>query len=123
MKKDIGYRIRKLREGKDYTQDNMAGELGITAGAYAKIERGETDASITRLMRIAEILEVDIITFFKENPTYSKVEEPISPYGFASKADIEKLMQLIKQMNSEIEQLKSDMAAPPKGKKHKIKRP
>ena len=123
MKKDIGYRIRKLREGKDYTQDNMAGELGITAGAYAKIERGETDPSITRLMRIAEILEVDIITFLKENPTHSKVEEPISPYGFASKADVEKLMQLIKQMSSEIEQLKADRVAPPKGKKHKIKRP
>ena len=101
----------------------MAGELGITAGAYAKIERGETDPSITRLMRIAEILEVDVITFLKENATQSKVEEPLSPYGFASKADIEKLMQLIKQMNSEIEQLKTDMAAPKKAKQHKIKRP
>jgi transcriptional regulator with XRE-family HTH domain len=60
VKKEIGTRIRKLRESKDYTQDNMAAELEITAGAYAKIERGETDPSATRLLKIAEILEVDI---------------------------------------------------------------
>jgi transcriptional regulator with XRE-family HTH domain len=39
VKKVIGTRIRKLRESKDYTQENMAAELEITAGAYA-IERG-----------------------------------------------------------------------------------
>ncbi len=94
----------------------MAGELGITAGAYAKIERGETDASITRLMSIAEILEVDITLFLKDTQPTFKVEEPPNQYGLASKTDIENLAQLIKQMNREIEKLKTQVEAVKKGK-------
>ncbi len=107
MKKEIGTRIRKLRESKDYTQDNMAAELEITAGAYAKIERGETDPSATRLMKIAEILEVDVTIFFKDNLQPAKLEDPGNQYGFATKQDVEKLAQMIKHQNREIENLKS----------------
>jgi transcriptional regulator with XRE-family HTH domain len=107
VKKEIGTRIRKLRESKDYTQDNMAAELEITAGAYAKIERGETDPSATRLLKIAEILEVDVTTFFKDNSQPAKLDDPGNQYGYATKQDIEKLTHLIQQMNREIEKLKS----------------
>jgi transcriptional regulator with XRE-family HTH domain len=112
VKKIIGARIRKLRQSKDYTQDNMAAELDITAGAYAKIERGETDPSITRLLKIAEILEVDVNIFLNDvvSPT-SKTEEPANPYGFATKHDVENLTQLVKQLNKEIEKLKTQIAA------------
>jgi transcriptional regulator with XRE-family HTH domain len=118
-KKEIGYRIRKLRESRDYTQDNMAAELGITAGAYAKIERGETDASITRLYNIAEILKVDITSFLRDAFSSSKVEEPANPYGYASKADLDNLTRLIKQMGRDLEKLKLEMATvqKPKAKK------
>lgn len=60
MKKEIGKRIRGIREEKKFNQAGMADQLGITPGAYAKIERGETDPSITRLFEIAKILKVDI---------------------------------------------------------------
>lgn len=60
MKKEIGKRIRSIREEKKFNQAGMADQLGITPGAYAKIERGETDPSITRLYEIAKILKVDI---------------------------------------------------------------
>ena len=65
MKNNIAYRIRKLRESKDYSQENMAGELGISTSAYSKIERGVTDPSIGRITEIAKILEVNITYFFK----------------------------------------------------------
>ena len=64
--KEVGYRIRKIREAKDLNQQNMADKLEITAGAYAKIERGETDPSITRLYEIAAILKVDILSFLED---------------------------------------------------------
>lgn len=111
VKKIIGTRIRKLRESKDYTQDNMAAELEITAGAYAKIERGETDPSATRLLKIAEILEVDVISFFQDKNQPARLEEPSKEYGFASKTDIEELAHLIKQLNREMEKLKAEVAA------------
>lgn len=111
MKDIIGKRIRKIRLSKDYTQDNMAAELEITAGAYAKIERGETDPSATRLLKIAEILEVEVTSFFQDKPQPSKVEESPREYGFATKTDIEQLSQLIKQLSRELEKLKAELAA------------
>ena len=66
--KAVGYRIRKIREAKDLNQQNMADKLEITAGAYAKIERGEMDPSITRLFQIAGILKVDIISLIQDAP-------------------------------------------------------
>lgn len=92
----------------------MAAELEITAGAYAKIERGETDPSATRLLKIAEILEVDITTFFKDNLPTPKLEDSGNPYGFATKYDVENLAQLIKQLNKEVEKLKLQVAPAPK---------
>ena len=66
MKKEIGKRIRGIREEKKFNQAGMAHQLGITPGAYAKIERGETDPSISRLYEIAKILKVDIQILLEE---------------------------------------------------------
>lgn len=87
----------------------MAAELDITAGAYAKIERGETDPSATRLLKIAEILEVDVTSFFKEAHLNTKAEDPANPYGYASKQELDNLANLIKQLSREIEKLKAQM--------------
>ena len=105
VKKEIGTRIRKIRESKDYTQDNMASELDITAGAYAKIERGETDPSATRLLRIAEILGVDVTIFFKDVLQSVRPDDPES--GYATKHDVENLAQQLQQLVKEVEQLKA----------------
>jgi transcriptional regulator with XRE-family HTH domain len=106
----IGTRIRKLRVSKDLTQDNMAIDLGITAGAYAKIERGETDPSASRLLKIAEILEVDIAVFFTDNTPAPQLQQPAQPpYGYASKNELEQLTQLVKQLSKEMEKLKGQM--------------
>jgi transcriptional regulator with XRE-family HTH domain len=63
---EIGTRIRRIRINKDHTQDDMAKALDLTVGAYAKIERGETDPSATRLFELAKILKVDIVAFLKD---------------------------------------------------------
>lgn len=109
MKESIGYRIRKLREQKDYTQDNMGAELGITPGAYAKIERDETDPSASRLIQIAEILGVEVAYFFSTQNTQLVSEKPFK-YGTASKEDIEELTSLINALKKEVEKLKKEVA-------------
>jgi transcriptional regulator with XRE-family HTH domain len=62
MKTSIGNKIRKLRDIKEYSQEYMAQKMGITASAYSKIERDETDITFNRLEEIAKILEVDTQT-------------------------------------------------------------
>ncbi len=113
VKKAIGYRIRKLRESKDYNQENMGAELGITPGAYAKIERGETDPSATRLLQIAEILGVDVSIFFHDNSLMplSRTQQPPIPYGTVSKNEMEVFGDLLKKMDREIQKIKSELAS------------
>ncbi len=97
----------------------MAAELEITAGAYAKIERGETDPSATRLLRIAEILEVDVASFFTGgNPVPQQVVQSApQPYGYASKEELAQLAQLVKQLVQDLEKLKEQLTAVPKATK------
>lgn len=56
---NIGENIKKFRELKNMTRDEIADHLDITVGAYGKIERNETDITVGRLFKIAEILQVD----------------------------------------------------------------
>jgi len=88
----------------------MAAELDITPGAYAKIERGETDPSATRLLRIAEILGVDVTSFFKDSTVASQVQQSAhQPYGAASKDELEQLAHLVRQLSQEIDKLKTQI--------------
>ncbi len=109
MKNNIAYRIRKLRESKDYSQENMAGELGISTSAYSKIERGVTDPSIGRITEIAKILEVDITYFFQEQEQLNRSEDAKESYGFATKSDIEELTRMINKIKQEIVSLKKSL--------------
>lgn len=62
----IGQKIKKLRELKNLTQTYMADELGLTQGAYSKIELGESEVSYTRLEKISSVLGLkpeDVISF------------------------------------------------------------
>lgn len=57
---NIGDSIKKFRELKNITREHMAAELGLSVSAYGNIERNKTDLTISRIQKIAEILEVDI---------------------------------------------------------------
>lgn len=58
-------KLRYYREKKEYTQEDLAEELGIDAVNYGRIERGQTKLTIERLFKIAEILDFDISDFFE----------------------------------------------------------
>jgi len=56
----IGYKIKKVRELKDFTQDEMAVQLKMSQANYSKIERNEVDINFNRLKEIADILKIDV---------------------------------------------------------------
>jgi transcriptional regulator with XRE-family HTH domain len=63
---EIGNNIRRIREIKNYTQEAVAGIIGMSVTAYGDIERGKSDVNFTRLGEIAAALEVkpeEIVTF------------------------------------------------------------
>lgn len=51
-------KIKQLRELKNFTQEYMAGQLGLSTRAYSKIETGETQLTINRLNEISHILGI-----------------------------------------------------------------
>lgn len=52
-------KIRVLRELNKWSQEEIAEKLDMTAGGYARIERGEVKLNIPRLEQLAAIFQVD----------------------------------------------------------------
>lgn len=58
MGSEIGMRIKKIREFRNYTQEHMASKLDISQNAYHKLENGTTKLTTDRLETLAQILDV-----------------------------------------------------------------
>ena len=56
---DVGKKLKHVRELKNYSQEHVAKELGISTRAYSKIESEETQLTIRRLNEISDVLEVE----------------------------------------------------------------
>lgn len=52
----FGQRLRLLREGKDLSVADAATAAGMAYSAYARLERGEREPSLSTLLRLAEAL-------------------------------------------------------------------
>jgi transcriptional regulator with XRE-family HTH domain len=55
---ELVYKIRKIRQSKDLTQEQMAFELNISQNVYSRLERGEIKITIKRLLEISKVLDV-----------------------------------------------------------------
>jgi transcriptional regulator with XRE-family HTH domain len=57
--------IRKIRELKNLTREYVAEELKMSLSGYGKIERGEVDITVSKLVEISKVLDVSIEFIFK----------------------------------------------------------
>lgn len=58
--KDIGERIRRLRSDRGITQEELAGEVGVSRSAVAQWETGRAGQLTGNLARIADVLGVNL---------------------------------------------------------------
>ena len=65
IKSNVYINIRKIRELKNLTREYVAEELKMSMSGYGKIERGEVDLTVSKLMEIAKVLDVSIEFIFK----------------------------------------------------------
>jgi transcriptional regulator with XRE-family HTH domain len=105
----LGENIKKLRELKNYTQQYLADELGISLSGYGKIERDQTEITLARLLEIAKILEIDLFSLIHfngndvfKNGKQSKETKPTEP----SSLSLDLQQQLIHKYKEENEYLK-----------------
>lgn len=81
---EIGDKIRKIRELKGLSQENVAAELEMSVTGYGKIERGEVNLSYDKLIKIAQIFKVEVeqLISFDEKVVFNymnnKIEQQIS---------------------------------------------
>lgn len=62
----VNEKIRKLRESKEWSQEQMAEKMSMSLNGYAKIERGETKLHLDKLEQIAQVLDVDFVELITE---------------------------------------------------------
>jgi transcriptional regulator with XRE-family HTH domain len=65
MKYSVYENIRKIRELKNLTREFVAAELKMSASGYGKIERGDVDLTVSKLIEISKVLEVSTEFIFK----------------------------------------------------------
>lgn len=58
----IGSKVRKLRELRNYSQEYMATQLGLSQSNFARMEKNEIAINDERLQQIADILGTDVET-------------------------------------------------------------
>lgn len=54
----IGGRLKKARQSKKLTQEDMAEKLDVSVAFLSRIERGSSHINLKRLSQICEILEI-----------------------------------------------------------------
>ena len=65
INKKVGARIRKYREKREWTQEQLAFESGLHRAYIGHIERGEKNIGLKNLEKIAKALKVNIADLLK----------------------------------------------------------
>ena len=65
MNRKVYENIRKIRELKNLTREYVAAELNMSPSGYGKIERGDVDLTVSKLIEISKVLDVSTEFIFK----------------------------------------------------------
>jgi transcriptional regulator with XRE-family HTH domain len=58
--------LKRLREEREITQEQLASDAGITSSALSRIERGLNNPRWTTLKRIAKALEISLVDLVRD---------------------------------------------------------
>lgn len=56
----FGKTLRRLREGNDWTQEELAGELECDRAYVSQLERGAKNPSLKTMIRVAQIFGAEV---------------------------------------------------------------
>ena len=60
----IGYNLRRLRQLRNLSQENLAEKLGVTFQQIQKYENGKNRVALSTAYKISIILECSVVDFF-----------------------------------------------------------
>lgn len=70
---EMGNRLRRLRQQRNLTQEEMASRCELSKGFISQVERDLTSPSIATLVDMLECLGTDLKTFFSDETSSSTV--------------------------------------------------
>lgn len=100
----IGQKIKKLREEKGITQEAMAIHLDVTQSNYGRLEKDDRRLNVVKLLKIVQILDVNINYLFNE--IINETEPGEDMFNQANKEVYEILVESLK---AEIQHLKEEI--------------
>ena len=103
----VNEKIRKIREAKDWSQEQMAEKLDMSLNGYAKIERGESKIYLDKLEQIAQVFDIDVIELMQSDGRNIcfQIESPLGSV-YQGGGETQLLNKLLEQKDSEIKALK-----------------
>lgn len=116
---ELHEKIRVMREMNQWSQEEMAEKLAMSANGYAKIECGQTKLTFDKLNQIAQIFKIDVVELItKEKPLFLLVGDNSHNYGSnyygnneALIAENEKLKLTISHNNEIIQRQENEILA------------
>ena len=105
--KKINHILKELRKLRGYTQLDLAIALGIDNSTYAKIEKGSSDVSLSKLEQIASFYKISVVELLaypkmvveKYEPLKPKVSVTIDVYSDNQKKTIMEILEKIEGIN------------------------
>ncbi|MFH1102487.1 MAG: helix-turn-helix domain-containing protein [Pseudomonadota bacterium] len=81
-RQNIGRRLKNLRKRRDLSQAELARLVGVTASSVSQVESNQIYPSLSALMKMADVLSVDVSAFFREEETQK--ERVVFPFSLAT---------------------------------------
>ncbi|SEG88872.1 helix-turn-helix domain-containing protein [Marinobacterium lutimaris] len=78
VSKQLGRRIRASRREKNFTLESLSERTGLSASFLSRLERGETNASISNLIAISDRLGIALRELFDRSPEDEKPDFSVS---------------------------------------------
>jgi len=114
----INEKIRRIRELKGWSQEQMAEKLHMSVSGYENIERGKTNVQFSKLEQISKILDMKLselielnekniqILLYAENDNIENHVITIQSSDVHLKHELEKAHLLLQERDKEISYLK-----------------
>ena len=72
IRKEIGYKIKFIRNLRGISTEDFADKLGISRSQLQNYEKGLTDIKISKLYEISKLMNVELDFFFESNSAFAE---------------------------------------------------
>jgi transcriptional regulator with XRE-family HTH domain len=93
-------KIRHVRQTRGLSQENLAATLHVTQASYYRLENGQTELSLAKLVAIARALSINPWDLLSVDPC-------LKPCPVQQDQDPETLVRLIGHLEDEVRMLRS----------------